>query len=342
MMLKKTIFLFFVSFLCSSAFSQCELTILDTNHVKCFGDNTGGFNLQSSASQPFQVFLSNGLVQNNDLNFSNLFASTYSVVIVDDLGCTDTIDVKIKQPSKLDVVLACENGQIVANPSGGVADYDYSWKSDQGVQVSQENSVAFVPNYLFDFTLTDQNQCVFTDTVFVFADFVLDSLLGQLPFDVVVNNLSSNGQYYWDFGGVFSSTSKNPFYTFESVGEYKIELIVSDQFGCEDVKQVDIDVQGFDYELNDWADFPNAFSPNEDGANDYITFEDSHALAVFNVTIFNRWGKPLLKWDDPNFKWYGKTENGNKLTEGVYFYHLKASGQNGKMYEKMGALTMFE
>lgn len=341
-MLKKTIILFFASIFYSSVFCQCELTVLDTTHVKCFGENTGGFNLQSSASEPFQLFLSNGLVQNNNLNFSNLIASNYSVVIVDNLGCTDTVNIKIKQPSKLELMLACENGQIVANPSGGVEDYVYSWKSDQGAELSQNNSIAFVPNYLFDFSLTDENQCVLTDTVFVFADFVLDSLLGQLPFDIVTNNLSSDGQYFWDFGGVFNSTSQNPIYTFENVGEYQLQLVVTDQFGCQDVKTVDVNVQGFDYELNDWEDFPNAFSPNEDGANDYISFEDSHALAEFNVTIFNRWGKPLLKWDDPNFKWYGKTENGNKIAEGVYFYHLKASGRNGKMYEKMGTLTMFD
>ena len=341
-MLKKIIFLLFTIIFYGSVYSQCEMLVSDTTHVQCFGENTGGFNLQSSASQPFEIFLSNGVVQNNNLIFTNLLASNYTVVLVDNLGCKDTIEIKIKEPPKLDVVLACDNGQITATPSGGVEDYSYSWKSDQGQLVSQNNSLAFAPNYLFDFTLTDENLCVLTDTILVSADFVVDSLLGQLPFNVVTTNLSSEGQYSWDFGGLFSSTFENPDYTFENVGEYELELIVSDEFGCEDMKQVLVDVQGFDYELNNWEDFPNAFSPNDDGTNDFISFEDSHALSEFKVTIFNRWGKPLLSWDDPSFKWYGKTKNGNKIDEGVYFYHLNASGQNGKMYEKKGVLTMFK
>ena len=87
--------------------------------------------------------------------------------MVDNLGCKDTIEIKIKEPSKLDVVLACDNGQITATPSGGVKDYSYSWKSDQGQLVSQNNYIAFDPNYLFDFTLTDENLCVLTDTILV-------------------------------------------------------------------------------------------------------------------------------------------------------------------------------
>lgn len=340
-MVAKTIFLLFNVIFCGYAFSQCELTILDTTHVKCNGQNTGAFNLQTVTNQSFQIFLSNGVVQNNNLNFENLLADNYTAIIIDDLGCSDTSYIKIKEPSKLEVDLVCQNGKISASPFGGVQDYVYSWKSDLGVELSQESFIAFEPNVLFDFSLTDNNLCSVRDTVFVFADFFLDSLLGQLPFDVVTSNQSSLGQYSWNFGDLLSSNSTSPTYTFENVGEYEIELIVLNEFGCEDSKQIKVDVQGFDYELNDWEEFPNAFSPNDDGLNDYISFEDSHALADFNVTVFNRWGKPIVKWTDPNFKWFGNSKNGNKLAEGIYFYFLNAIGDNGKIYEKKGFFSLF-
>jgi gliding motility-associated-like protein len=340
-MVKKTLFLFLFIAFYYSVFSQCELEVIDTTHVRCYGENTGSFSLQSSAIPPFQVYLSNGIVQNDNLIFTNLSASDYIAIIIDDLGCTDTVEIKIKEPSKLEVQLLCENGQIIANPSGGVSDYICSWKSDLGIELSQNNSIEFSPNFLFDFSLTDQNQCIVTDTIFVFANFTLDSLLGQLPFNVITTNQSSNGTYSWDFGGLFNTNLENPTFTFENVGEYPIELVVYDEFGCQDSKIIVIDAQGFDYELDDWEEFPNAFSPNNDGTNDYISFEDSHALVEFNVIVFNRWGKPIVKWTDPDFRWFGTNENGNKLAEGIYFYHLKASGQNGKLYEKKGVLTMF-
>ena len=340
--MNKSVFLFFLTLLSNAVFSQCELSVSDTTHVKCFGQSTGSFTLQTSAVQPFEIYLSNGIVQNNDLVFTDLFAEDYTVVVLDDMNCTDTIQIKIKEPSRLNVDLSCQNGLVVATPSGGVQDYTYSWKSDVGDEISQSNSVPFESNFLFDFSLTDQNECVFADTVFVSANFTLDSVLGQLPFEVIPSNLSSEGQYSWDFGGLFNSTSKNPTYLFESVGQYQIDLVVLDDFGCEDSKQITVDVQGFDYELNDWEEFPNAFSPNDDGINDFFSFENSHALEEFDVTIFNRWGKPLISWDSPSFKWFGKSKNGVKVTEGVYFYYLKAIGRNGKLYEKKGVLTMFE
>ena len=340
--MNKSTFLFFLTLFSNAVFSQCELSVSDTTHVQCFGKNTGSFTLQSSAVQPFVIYLSNGMAQNDNLVFTDLFAADYTVIVLDNVGCTDTIQIKIKEPSNLLVDLSCQNGLIVASPSGGVQDYVYSWKSEGGTEISQSNSVSFESNYLFDFSLVDNNECVFTDTVFVSADFMLDSLLGQVPFEVVPSNLSSDGQYNWDFGGLFNSNSENPTYLFENVGQYQIELLVSDEFGCEDLKQLSIDVQGFDYELNDWEEFPTAFSPNNDGINDFFSFENSHALEEFDVTIFNRWGKPLISWDNPSFKWFGESKNGGKVTEGVYFYYLKAVGQSGKLYEKKGVLTMFE
>ena len=59
-----------------------------------------------------------------------------------------------------------------------------------------------------------------------------------------------------------------------------------------------------------------------------------------NVSIFNRWGEQVYSWDGDNGNWDGKGVDGEELSEGVYFYVLKATGADGYYYEKKGSITL--
>jgi len=77
---------------------------------------------------------------------------------------------------------------------------------------------------------------------------------------------------------------------------------------------------------------PNAFSPNGDGINDiYKAKEGWSSLVEFKATIFNRWGKKLYQWTDPNDGWDG-TYNGKPVKQGVYFVDVRATGSDGVKY----------
>ncbi len=66
---------------------------------------------------------------------------------------------------------------------------------------------------------------------------------------------------------------------------------------------------------------PNVFTPNGDGYNDYFAVknmpENSCVEQFKSVEISNRWGQPIFKSTDPNFRWYGY----NSPT-GTYYYLL--------------------
>lgn len=69
---------------------------------------------------------------------------------------------------------------------------------------------------------------------------------------------------------------------------------------------------------------PNVFTPNGDGTND--EFRVLHrSLKEFHCEIYNRWGKLVYQWDDPNRGWDG-TINGRPAAEGAYFYVIRALG----------------
>lgn len=87
-------------------------------------------------------------------------------------------------------------------------------------------------------------------------------------------------------------------------------------------------------------EFPNAFSPNNDGTNDVYGAKGVNdpqspahwkSIVEFHAYIFNRWGQKLYEWTDPAGSWDG-TFNGSPVKEGVYYVLVKAKGADGRVY----------
>ena len=198
-------------------------------------------------------------------------------------------------------------------------------------------------NY-YQFTVKDDNGCQKSDTVFVFASFQANTYLGSAPLNVEFQNTSSEGLYSWDFGDEGTSIEPNPFHDFTEIGGYEVVLTITDeQNECQSTFSDSIHVQGFEVEgeLMDWAEMYNAFSPDGDGTNDEFTFLENHAIKDFKVIVYNRWGNKIYQWSDPKKGWDGKDESGNPVKNGVYFYLMNATGENGKEYEHKGSLSLY-
>ena len=91
-------------------------------------------------------------------------------------------------------------------------------------------------------------------------------------------------------------------------------------------------------------EFPNAFSPNDDGINDIFAAKGAKILGdaanstdgyksivKFKAIIVNRWGQKLYEWTDIDGGWDGK-HNGTPVKDGVYFVQVTAKGADGKDY----------
>lgn len=86
-------------------------------------------------------------------------------------------------------------------------------------------------------------------------------------------------------------------------------------------------------------DIPNAFSPEASpGTNDEwkVSYK---SLVDYECHIFNRWGKELFSSTDPSQGWDGK-HGGKYVPAGVYFYVIKATGSDGKKYNKSGDINI--
>ncbi len=87
---------------------------------------------------------------------------------------------------------------------------------------------------------------------------------------------------------------------------------------------------------------PNVFTPNGDGNNDVFKL-DAIGIDEITITIFNRWGTKVYDATSTgNVLWDGKTKNGSMVTDGTYFYVLKAKGKDGKDYDLKDYINVFK
>ena len=83
--------------------------------------------------------------------------------------------------------------------------------------------------------------------------------------------------------------------------------------------------------------FPNAFSPNEDGTNDFFDYYNFGFEKVW-LRIYNRWGQLVYETDLPHDGWNGKFNDLN-CSMGVYVYTAIATAK-GKEYSFKGNFTL--
>jgi gliding motility-associated-like protein len=194
----------------------------------------------------------------------------------------------------------------------------------------------------------------------------------EAPLLVTFTNTSENGdagKYEWFIfkdlqkikeeieAGTFKDSimdvvyNDSPEYTFLESGEYKVKLVskhVSEFNTCTDTfyipESIVIDTA--------FIDAPNVFTPNGDGTNDKFAIK-FFSMKTVKITIFNRWGKVIHKWESNNVQgffntatsvsasvWDGKV-GGKYATPGVYYYVAEGIGRDGLRKKANGFFHLF-
>lgn len=91
---------------------------------------------------------------------------------------------------------------------------------------------------------------------------------------------------------------------------------------------------------------PNIFSPNDDGINDFMTFNyyGSSVVSIEEFTVYDRWGGLIYSSSNQSpisdgILWDGYS-NDKILSNGVYLYFLKLTYINGKKEEILNSITV--
>lgn len=86
---------------------------------------------------------------------------------------------------------------------------------------------------------------------------------------------------------------------------------------------------------------PNVFTPNGDPFNDeFVPKSVQGSLRSVHFKVYNRWGKLVYETvSDPTINWQGNDSNGNRLSDGVYYYIAEVEfdrlfeGESSKVYK---------
>jgi gliding motility-associated-like protein len=159
--------------------------------------------------------------------------------------------------------------------------------------------------------------------------------LGPLSQIVEFKDLSTAAvSWLWDFGDGNTSNLQNPTHRYTKAGEYSVRLIVQDQDDLYDTATSQVTI------LEDII-IPNVFSPNGDGINDWFYISNT-GLKDFHIEVYNRWGVKVWEAIAPEIRWDGRTSSGLMVSEGTYFFILRATGaESGTDYSTSGTVTLF-
>lgn len=317
----------------SVTLNQLPVVSISGNTVLCSGQST-----TLTASGGGTYLWSNGAT-NNSISITPTFTTGYNVIVTSPNGCTaqtnsqivvNQIPVANANPSTI-----CAGDSTTISVSGGS---NYLWNTG-----AITPSIQIAPNVSTNYSvIVSIGNC--TDTAFTYVT------VNPLPaVNAATNTTITYGQnatliasgganYSWSNGDNGNTIVVSP----SSTTVYCVS--VTDANNCSDTACVTvtfIDVCNADIYL------PNAFSPNDDGENDFLQvfYENIVCITSLHMVLYNRHGEKVYETNDPAFRWNG-LYNGGILkrdqvpgTEVCTFY-LTATLINNKEVSMKGNISI--
>ncbi|WP_447642201.1 MULTISPECIES: gliding motility-associated C-terminal domain-containing protein [Chitinophagaceae] len=91
--------------------------------------------------------------------------------------------------------------------------------------------------------------------------------------------------------------------------------------------------------FQDYAYFPTAFTPNQDGKNDLFRARFFGKIQHFVLNIYNRWGQKMYSSNDPESGWDGRVNN-DVAPPGTYIWECTYQPDGHQLYDKKGTVVL--
>ena len=230
-----------------------------------------------------------------------------------------------------------------------LAGQQFFWDFGDGTTSTEENPIHlynFIDTYVVKLKVTDPSTCNKVDstqkTIIVSAkptaSFIFSPSVPKenTPFDFT--NLSTGAILYkWFFGDGDSVATRNRdtivSHIYNVTGSYTVTMVAYNIYGCTDTSRQT--VQAIIVPL---VDVPNAFTPNGDGINDFVTVK-GFGIQKMDWRIYNRWGQMVFRSGNTKQGWNGRYNDVLQPQE-VYVYVLDVTFTDGTNYRKKGDITL--
>ncbi len=144
-----------------------------------------------------------------------------------------------------------------------------------------------------------------------------------------IYHATTNGS--WTLMGITNNTN----YSFDKpvdANDYKVKVTTSYQLNSSESLISESNWCEYNVPLYKVV-IPNVFSPNGDGKNDFLEFDNLEQYKNTQLNIYNRWGRRVYQSDNYKNDW-----DGAKLTGGTYYYILEFT--DGTI--KTGTITLLK
>lgn len=183
-----------------------------------------------------------------------------------------------------------------------------------------------------------------TDTVLVYVEAPLAAYAGKDTTAVIDQPLQLNASgglnYSWSPSiGLSDIHIANPVARFSNTpaeGYYVYKVLVSNATGCLDSALVRVDVYSTLPEIY----IPSAFTPNNDGHNDYFKLVAAGIQNIKLFQVYNRWGQVVYNSPVTHSTGWDGVFNGKAQPVGTYIWMVKAVDYRGRPIVRKGTVSL--
>ncbi len=148
------------------------------------------------------------------------------------------------------------------------------------------------------------------------------------------NNSANAINYFWDFGGLGSSTLVNPGHSFNEPGKYLVTLIAMNGFCSDTAYKIIERLPAYTFYA------PNTFTPNNDKRNDFFfPLGEGWDVKTYSLMVFDRWGEKIYETDQVDGWWAG-TFKGEEVKEDTYIWKVNLKDIFGMQHNYIGHIIL--
>lgn len=294
-------------------------------------------NLTSTGSTgTYEWFLDGNTINNNQNTLEVLTSGFYEVIVTNSDLCTATASISVVFAPAIDVIIDAEDFEICLDdtvtliPQGAAT---YTWSGDN-LQINDDQTASFSSPesgiFVFNLTAEDEFNCHTESAsieIFVFESLGFAGADTCIAKGATIELRAFEGvAYEWEENefGLSNLTIANPNTTPDSSTHYVVQI--EDINGCLATDSIVVSVIE---NPTEFFKLINVITPNGDGENDLLAFENLEKFPVNKIVIFNRWGSQVYSQVQYTNDWDG-TYEGKKLPTGTYYYILTINDQKLK------------